>query len=87
MKRDRTSAEEVLLRARLRERREELGISQLRLSLQLDGTRTFVSKYESGERYLTFTEVVKLCGILGMDAAALAAEIAALTPQDDENEA
>lgn len=87
MKRDRTSAEEVLLRAKLRERREELGISQLRLSLQLDGTRTFVSKYESGERYLTFTEVVKLCKLLKMDAALLAAEIAARTPQDDENEA
>lgn len=72
------------LREKLRAQREEQGVSQLRLSLLLDGTRTFVSKYESGERYLTFTEVVKLCGILGMDPAALAAEIATLTPSLDE---
>lgn len=84
MKRDRTSAAEVRLREKLRERREELGISQLRLSLMLDGTRTFVSKYESGERYLTFTEVVKLCGILGMDAAELAAEIAGLGTEEEK---
>lgn len=82
MKRDRTTAAEIRLREMLRERREELGLSQLRLSLLLDGTRTFVSKYESGERYLTFTEVVKLCGILGLDAAAVAGEIAGLVPQD-----
>lgn len=81
MKRDRTTAAETRLRESLRKRREELGWSQLRLSLLLDGTRTFVSKYESGERYLTFTEVIKLCGILELDAAALAAEIAALTPK------
>ena len=84
MKRDRTCAAEARLREKLRERREELGMSQLRLSLQLDGTRTFVSKYESGERYLTFTEVVKLCGILGMDAAELAAEMAGLDAEGEK---
>ncbi len=84
MKRDRTTAAEVRLREMLRGRREELGLSQLRLSLLLDGTRTFVSKYESGERYLTFTEVVKLCGILGLDAAKLAEEIAGLVPEEHE---
>lgn len=87
MKSDRTCEAEVRLREKLRERREELGISQLRLSLQLDGTRTFVSKYESGERYLTFTEVVKLCGILGMDATQLAGEIAELYPAGTDPEA
>lgn len=58
---------EEALRTLLRQKRIEKGYSQLKLSLLLDNTRTFVSKYESGERYLTFTEVILICQVLGID--------------------
>lgn len=67
MKRDRSSVPEEALRTLLRQKRIEKGYSQLKLSLLLDNTRTFVSKYESGERYLTFTEVLLICRVLGID--------------------
>lgn len=67
MKRDRTSEPELTLRTLLRQKRIEKGYTQLALSLLLDNTRSFVSKYESGERYLTFTEVILICKILGVD--------------------
>lgn len=67
MKRNRSSVPEEALRTLLRQKRIEKGYSQLKLSLLLDNTRTFVSKYESGERYLTFTEVILICQVLGID--------------------
>lgn len=67
MKRDRSSVPEEALRTLLRQKRIEKGYSQLKLSLLLDNTLTFVSKYESGERYLTFTEVILICQVLGVD--------------------
>lgn len=67
MKRDRSSVPEETLRTLLRQKRIEKGYSQLKLSLLLDNTRTFVSKYESGERYLTFTEVLLICKVLEID--------------------
>lgn len=72
MKRDRNSIQEEFLRAFLRKKRLEKGYSQLKLSLMLDNTRTFVSKYESGERYLTFTEVVLICSLLDADPCEVA---------------
>ena len=47
MQRDRNSVQEESLRAFLRKKRLEKGYSQLQLSLMLDNTRTFVSKYEA----------------------------------------
>ena len=67
MKRDRSSVPEETRRTLLRQKRIEKGYSQLKLSLLLDNTRTFVSKYESGERYLTFTEVLLICKVLDVD--------------------
>lgn len=67
MKRDRSSVPEEALRTLLRQKRIEKGYSQLKLSLLLDNTRSFVSKYESGERYLTFTEVILICKELEID--------------------
>lgn len=67
MKRDRTSEPELTLRTLLRQKRIEKGYTQLDLSLLLDNTRSFVSKYESGERYLTFTEVILICKVLNVD--------------------
>lgn len=67
MKRDRSSEPEKKLRTLLQEKRIEKGYSQLKLSLLLDNTRSFVSKYESGERFLTFTEVLLICKVLEID--------------------
>lgn len=76
MKRDRSSVPEETLRTLLRQKRIEKGYSQLKLSLLLDNTRTFVSKYESGERYLTFTEVILICQVLEVDPREITMEIA-----------
>lgn len=67
MKRDRSSGSKLTLRMLLRQKRIEKRFSQLKLSLLLDNTRTFVSKYESGERYLLFTEVILICTVLEID--------------------
>lgn len=66
---------EEALRTLLRQKRIEKGYSQLKLSLLLDNTRTFVSKYESGERYLTFTEVILICQVLEIDPLEIVREI------------
>lgn len=68
MLRNRHSLEENLLRDFLKRKRIEKGFSQRKLSILLDNTPTFVSKYESGERYLLFTEAVLICELLGIDA-------------------
>lgn len=75
MLRNRHSLEEKLLRDFLKRKRIEQGFSQRKLSLLLDNTPTFVSKYESGERYLLFTEAVLICEILGIDAHELTQSI------------
>lgn len=75
MKRNRSSVPEETLRTLLRQKRIEKGYSQLKLSLLLDNTRSFVSKYESGERYLTFTEVLLICKILEIDPVEITKEV------------
>ncbi len=75
MQRHHHSAAEVRLRELLREKRQQRGLTQLALSRALDGSRAFVAKYESGERFLTFTEVVLICKYLGVDPAELAHDI------------
>ncbi len=79
MQRHHHSPAEVRLRELLREKRQQRGLTQLALSRVLDGSRAFVAKYESGERFLTFTEVVLICKYLGIDPADIAEEIAAHT--------
>lgn len=61
-----TSADE-LLRRRLREARLKAGIKQAELAQALGEPQSFVSKYESGERRLTFLEVRAICHALGLD--------------------
>ncbi len=88
MQRHHHSPAEVRLRELLRKKRQQRGLTQLALSRALDGSRAFVAKYESGERFLTFTEVVLICKHLGADPVELVQEIerrtddvAALVPQ------
>lgn len=55
----------------LKARRLELGMTQAEVAAQLGKIRTFVSKYEKGDRILTFTEVVEICKLMGLDISQL----------------
>lgn len=75
MQRQRNIRQEVKLRALLKEARKKMNLSQVELSLLCKSPQSFVSKYETGERYLTFTEVLVLCKMLHIDLPALIAEV------------
>lgn len=66
MKRNRYLANEQHLRRLLREARIAKGMKQGDLAELLKVPQSFVSKYESGERVLTFTETVTICRALGI---------------------
>lgn len=69
--RNRDSLEEKNLRKILKERRLELKLTQRELGKLLNTPHTFVNKYEVGERYLTFTEVINICRHLQIDVHSL----------------
>ncbi|NJK90697.1 MAG: helix-turn-helix transcriptional regulator [Blastochloris sp.] len=58
--RDPHSKGEQALRAFLRERRKSASLRQADLAERLNVPQSFVSKYESGERLLTFLEVLTI---------------------------
>jgi transcriptional regulator with XRE-family HTH domain len=72
MLRERTSKEEVAFREMLRDRRKDLGLRQADLALRLGKPQSFVSKYESGERLLTFVEAIVIFKVLSLDIADVA---------------
>ncbi|MGH8226180.1 MAG: helix-turn-helix domain-containing protein [Gammaproteobacteria bacterium] len=74
MKRDRYSKSEEALRKFLRERRISLGLRQEDLAEKLPAHQSFVSKYESGERLLTFVETISICQALDLDPHTLLKE-------------
>jgi transcriptional regulator with XRE-family HTH domain len=49
-----------------RELRIEAGLRQVDLAKRLRRPQSFVSKYESGEKTLTFIEVKEVCKALGI---------------------
>jgi transcriptional regulator with XRE-family HTH domain len=63
-----TPGDEVL-RSRLREARLQAGLRQAELAQALGEPQSFVSKYENGERRLTFLEVRSICTVLGLGFA------------------
>lgn len=65
MKRDKHSSGEACLRSLLREWRCKADIRQEDLATRLGVPQSFISKYESGERLLTFVETVWVCQALG----------------------
>lgn len=65
MIRHRYSSEEQNFRTFLRQRRREAGFRQADLAERLGVPQSFVSKYESGERLLTFIEAVLILKELG----------------------
>ena len=74
MKHNRYASNEEHLRLLLRQRRENRGLTQTGLAELLDKPQSFVSKYESGERLLTFVETVDICLALELSPASLIKE-------------
>jgi len=66
------SKEESALREILRTRRKSLGLRQADLALRLGMPQSFVSKYESGERLLTFVEVLVIIEALSLNIETVA---------------
>jgi len=57
------------LRELLRQLREKVCLRQVDLAERLHRPQSFVSKYESGEKTLSFLEVGEVCHALGMPLA------------------
>lgn len=66
MIRDPHSDGERALRAFLRDRRKSAGLRQADMAERLQVPQSFVSKYESGERLLTFLETMAILRELGV---------------------
>lgn len=81
MLRTQYNTQEHRLRTLLKRRRKEMGITQSHLSSLMGRARTFVSKYELGERILTFAEVNQLCNLLSLNMVEL---IDKIQSYDDE---
>ena len=65
------------LRQRLYEARRARGLRQSDLADRLGRPQSFVSNYERGTRRLEVSEFIQIARMLGVDAAAVVAEIAA----------
>lgn len=74
VKRDRYSPKEEALRKLLRQRRIDADLRQEDLAEKLGVPQSFVSKYESGERLLTFVETINICRALNLDPKTLLKE-------------
>ncbi len=64
------------LRRRLCEARRARGLRQSDLADRLGRPQSFVSNYERGTRRLEVSEFIQIAGLLGVDAAAVVAELA-----------
>ena len=65
------------LRRRLLEARRARGLRQSDLADRLGRPQSFVSNYERGERRLEVSEFIVIARVLGVDAAAVVAELVA----------
>ena len=74
---DRESDAEKFLREMLRDARTKAGLRQSDLAESLGMPQSFVSKYESGERLLTFTEALFILSHLGISPVTAARRISA----------
>ncbi len=63
------------LRRRLHEARRARGLRQCDLADRLGRPQSFVSNYERGERRLEVSEFIVIARVLGVDAAAVVAEL------------
>lgn len=60
------SSDKLRLQRLLKKLRKNAGLRQVELADRLNRPQSFVSKYESGEKTLYFTEVIEICEILGI---------------------
>ncbi len=67
MKRNPHSLKEKTLREILRDQRLKINMRQIDLAEKLNSPQQFISKYESGDRLLTFAETIKICQALRLD--------------------
>ena len=74
MKQDRYATNEEHLRRLLRQARQQRGLTQAALASVLQKPQSFVSKYESGERLLSFVETIDVCLALHLDPKAFLKE-------------
>jgi hypothetical protein len=65
------------LRRRLYEARRARGLRQVDLAERLGRPQSFVSNYERGDRRLEVSEFINIARVLGLDAAAVVAELTA----------
>ena len=66
--------ENTILRTRLRNAREEAGLTQIDLSDAIGKSQTFVSDVERGVRRLDVVELWDICRSMGLDLTAFIAE-------------
>jgi transcriptional regulator with XRE-family HTH domain len=71
---NRYAANEEHLRRQLRGERERKGLTQAALAALLKKPQSFVSKYESGERLLSFVETIDVCRALDLKPSSLLKE-------------
>jgi len=62
----RYSKEQLILQQLLKKLRIEAQLSQFSLAKKLCVPQSTISKYESGERHLTFIDVVAICSAFGI---------------------
>lgn len=74
VKHDRYATNEEHLRTLLRQARKQRGLTQTALAAVLRKPQSFVSKYECGERLLSFVETIEVCRALNLDPKALLRE-------------
>ncbi|WP_044412222.1 helix-turn-helix domain-containing protein [Thiomicrospira microaerophila] len=60
-----------IISAELKAMRIEAGLSQVSLSERLERPQSYVSKYENGDRYLDFIEVLAICSVCGTSPSQL----------------
>ena len=80
------SDEATIVRDLLRTSREQAGLTQLDLAKALNVPQSYVSKYETGERRLDFTETSAVCVALGISIVDFAKEFARRTLRKAKND-
>jgi transcriptional regulator with XRE-family HTH domain len=63
---DRYSKEQLILQELLKKLRDDQSLTQGALAEKLSTHQSLISKYESGERHLTFIELNIICTTLGI---------------------
>jgi transcriptional regulator with XRE-family HTH domain len=71
VKRKRHGPNEERLRTLLRRKREDDKLTQKALAKRLGVPQSFISKYESGERLLSFVETISICKEIKISPEAL----------------